>query len=241
MRKVSMTLNLLVVVFFVVFLCYTFWAKQHLEGVARNYVTEKTVKHSKPVVEMAAEAMNSPLVTKFLSKKQEEAIIHEIEQYQKTPEAYVADLTRQKKIVPVVKNPNPLLKKVTKVKEAIRNFYDETLAALIEDLRIFSISNLVAALLAFVLAYRSREEIQKSLVAFSLVMFAVVFCFTYMYIDDLTFFHILFRWHMGWNYAFALGIAIFSLYCEYHYKHKQAQVSAKHLEVSGDVTVSQQT
>ena len=95
MRKTTLVLNSIVVVFFICFLTYTFFVRQHLDSLARNFVSEKTLDYSKPVVEVADEALDSPLVKKFLSDEQETAIRHEIADYQNDPSAYIADLTRQ--------------------------------------------------------------------------------------------------------------------------------------------------
>ena len=43
---------------------------------------------------------------------------------------------------------------------------------------------------------------------------AVLFC-SYLYIDDLTFFHILLRTHMGWWYAAFLCVMTVALYLDY--------------------------
>lgn len=216
MRKLSIALNSIVAVFFVLFLGYTFVARQHLEGLAREFVTGKTVQHSAPLMETAESALDSPLVRKVLSDEQEAAIRQEIDEYHRDPAAYIADLTRQKLLVrKPEKKPHPLLKKVASIKERIRAYYDETLAALIADLRIFAASNLIAGLLALLIAYRSREQIQKSVVWFSCLMFVgVVYC-SMLYIDDLTFFRILFRTHMGWWYPVLLCAVIARLQWEF--------------------------
>ncbi|HUG20804.1 MAG TPA: hypothetical protein VMM56_17575 [Planctomycetaceae bacterium] len=208
MRKLAIVLNSIVAVFFVLFLGYTFVARQHLEGLAREFVTGKTVQHSAPLVETAGSALDSPLVRKVLSDEQEIAIRREIDEYHRDPAAYIADLTRQKLLVRKPEKPNPLLEKVASIKERIRAYYDKTLAALIADLRIFAVSNLIAGVLALAIAYRSRERIQQSVVWFSCLMFVGVLYCSMLYIDDLTFFRILFRTHMGWWYPVLLCAVI---------------------------------
>ena len=208
-------LNSIVVVFFICFLAYTFFARQHLESLARGFVTEKTLDYSKPVVEVADEALDSPLVKKFLSDDQETAIRHEIADYQDNPSAYIADLTRQGVRDAPMANANPLIEKVASIKNKIRTFYDNTLNALIADLRIFSFSNLIAGLTAFALAYRSASDLRKPIVWFSFLMFVAVLYCSYLYVDDLTFFRILFRTHMGWWYAAFLCVMIVALHLDY--------------------------
>jgi hypothetical protein len=215
MRKTTLVLNAMVIVFFVSFLAYTVIARQHLEILARDFVTEKTLAYSRPVVEVASESLDSPLVKKLLSDDQTEAIRTEIADYRNDPVAYVADVTGKQVRNAVRPNDNPLVEKVVAIKNKVRSFYENTLNALIRDLRIFSVSNLVAGLIAFGLAYRSSNEIRKPIVWFSFLMFAAVLYCSYMYIDDLNFFRILFRTHMGWWYAALLSIMILALYLDY--------------------------
>ncbi|TWU19237.1 hypothetical protein [Allorhodopirellula heiligendammensis] len=215
MRKTTLALNLIVVAFFICFLAYTFVARQHLDSLARDFVTEKTLDYSKPVVDVADEALDSPLVKKLLSDDHETAIRREIADYQNDPSAYIADLTRQQLRDAPVANANPLIEKVAAIKNEIRTFYDDTLNALIADLHIFSVSNLIAGLIAFGLSYRSSSDIRKPIVWFSFLMFVAVLYCSYLYVDDLTFFRILFRTHMGWWYAALLCVMIVALYLDY--------------------------
>ena len=164
---------------------------------------------------MADDALDSPLVKKFLSGEQETAIRHEIADYQNDPSAYIADLTRHQLRDAPTANANPLIEKVASIKNKIRTFYDNTLSALIADLRIFSFSNLIAGLIAFGLAYRSSTDIRKPIVWFSFLMFVAVLYCSYVYVDDLTFFRILFRTRMGWWYAALLCVMIVALYLDY--------------------------
>ncbi|MBN1910134.1 MAG: hypothetical protein JW818_10375 [Pirellulales bacterium] len=223
MRVVTLVLNAIVVIFFLCFLAYTFFARQHLDGLARDFVTEKTLDYSKPIVEIADEALDSPLVQKLLSDNQAKAIRREIRDYQNDPAVYVSDLTRQQVRKLPLKKANPLLAKVASIKEKIRIFYDNTLNALINDLRIFSASNLVAGMIAFGLACFSSSAIRQSLVWFSFLMFVGVLGCSYLYIDDLTFFRILFRAHMGWWYSLLLCVVIVALYLDYGHHAKATE------------------
>jgi hypothetical protein len=215
MRKTALVLNSIVVVFFVCFLAYTFIARRHLDALAREFVIEKTLGYSKPIVQIADQALDSPLAQKLLTDDQAAAIRNEIADYNNDPATYVSDLTRQHVRELPLANANPLLAKVASIKEKIRTFYDNTLNALIGDLRIFSVSNLIAGLIAFGLAYRSSSAIRKPVVWFSFLMFVAVLYCSYLYVDDLTFFRILFRAHMGWWYAASLCVMILALYLDY--------------------------
>jgi hypothetical protein len=215
MRKTTLLLNAIVIVFFICFLAYTLIAREHLETLSRDFVTEKTLAYSRPIVDVASESLDSPLIKKILSDEQTAAIRAEITDYRNDPEAYVSDVTGQQVRDGLEPNQNPLIEKVVAIKKKIRVFYDNTLIALLQDLRIFSISNLIAGALAFGLAYRSSEEIRKPIVWFSFLMFVAVLYCSYMYIDDLSFFRILFRTHMGWWYAALLSVMIVALYLDY--------------------------
>ena len=226
MRRLALVLNSIVVIFFACFLGYTFFARQHLEELARHFVTEKTLQHADGIVDAAEGALDVPLVKKLVSEEHTAAIRQQIADYRQDPRAYVSDLTRQAKAGPVVEKANPLLSKVAKIKESIRQFYDDTLSALIKDLRIFSFSNLLAGAIAFGLAWRSSTQISKLIVWFSILMFlAVVYC-TSVYVDDLTFFRILFHSHLGWGYTVLLALVVGCLYVDFvHPLRKKAQPS----------------
>lgn len=85
MRKFTIALNLIVVIFFAGFLSYTFVARQHLEAMARTFVTEKTLHYSEPIVALTDESLDSPVVKKLLSDKQSAAIRYEIAEYRHDP------------------------------------------------------------------------------------------------------------------------------------------------------------
>jgi hypothetical protein len=121
MRNIVIALNSIVAVFFACFLGYTFFARQHLDWLARGFVTERTLRYSSPIVEVADHSLDSPLVQKVLSKEQSAAIRSEIVEYRKDPAAYVSDLTRQAVLPLKPQNANPLLAKVASIKERMVN------------------------------------------------------------------------------------------------------------------------
>ncbi len=214
MRTTTIVLNSIVVVFFAGFLTYTFAARSHLDALARNFVTEKTIHYSRPIVEVADDALKTPLARKLLSKEQTTTLRNEITDYQNNPQSYISDLTRQEAHNVPPPNANPLLEKVASFKAKIRTFYENTLNALITDLRIFSASNLIAGLIALGLAYRSSAEIRKPQVWFSFLMLVATLYCSSIYINDLTFFRILFQAHMGWWYAVFLGLVTTGLFLD---------------------------
>lgn len=240
MRKTVLILNSIVVVFFVGFLSYTLIARRHLDSIAREFVTEKTLAYSKPIVEVTDEALDSPLIKKLLSDAQKTTIRNEIADYRIDPVAYIADITRQRVREAPVANANPLIEKVASIKAKIRRFYDKTLNALIVDLRVFSISNLVAGLVAFGLAYQSSTKIRKPIVWFSFLIFVAVLYCSSMYIDGLTFFRILFSTHMGWRYAAVLCVTIVALYLDYG-RHPTATKKGQERGTTDNAAASEQS
>ena len=215
MRNTALILNSITAVFFTGFLAYTFFARQHLDQLARGFVTEKTLLYSKPLVDAAETTLNTPLVSKLLSDDQIATLRGEITNYRTDPSAYVSDLTGKRVPDPWMKNENILLGKAASIKRDIRAYYDETLASLVNDLRIFAASNLVAASIAIWLAYRSTQRVQQSVVWFSFLIFAAIAYCSYMYVDDMTFFRILFRTHMGWSYPVVLCIFTVVLFLDF--------------------------
>lgn len=208
MKKITVALNALTAVLFLAFFAYTVFAHSHLSSLARDFVTEKTLHYSGPVIDTVEIALDVPLVAKLVSKVDIELVRGEIERYRDDPAAYIADLTGRKLAIPPQQKLGAIAKKTIEAKEQIRKFYNDTLTALITDLRIFSGTNTAAAVLAIVLTLKSRPPVAKPLVAFSFLLFvAVVFC-SYLYIDDLSFFRILTSTHIGWWYpAFVVIVA----------------------------------
>ena len=215
MRKLTLSLNAVVVLFFACFLAYTFFAKTHVEHLGRDFVTQKTIAYAGPTVEFAEESLDSPLVEKVLSGDQILALRAEIATFRDDPSVYIAKLTGQETPDAIPLNANPFLSKISSLKSGIRSFYDDTLQSLIVDLRIFSVSNLLAGLLAFTLTLRSPASIRKSIVWFSLLMFGAVLYCSFIYVDGLSFFRILFRTHMGWWYPVLLCFVVASLYWDF--------------------------
>ena len=205
MRRGLIAVNVGLVLVCGLFLAYTFFADAHLSGLARDFVTERTVRHSAPLVDAAEESLNSRLVQSLLSEPQQAVVRREIQDFRRDPESYIADLTRRPDSAELEVAKSPLLKQVAGVKEKIRQFYRETLNSLIADLRIFAFSNLCAAFLALWLVWRTPSSTPVPIAGLStFLVIAVVYC-SLLYVDNLTFFRILFRLHMGWRYAVLLG------------------------------------
>lgn len=208
MRKTVLMLNGFVIVFFVCFLAYTLVARAHMNHLAKAYAVETTVKHAKPMVDVAEKALKSPVVKALLPNEQEEMIGSEIDQYRKDPAAYVSDLAKSETLKVPPTSSNPMVQKVLGLKAKIKGFYDDTLHALIRDLRIFSTCNLIAALIAFGMAVPKSVRVSTPLLCFSIIIFMSVLYCSYIYVDDLSFFAILHQSYMGWSYG---GLLIFMI------------------------------
>lgn len=211
-RKAVLILNATVVLFFSGFLTYTYLAREHLDALARRFVTKKTLAYSGPVVNIAEESLDFPLVKRRLSEQQTAAVRVEIANYRHSPSAYLESLIRNPAQAVPTQSADPLLEKALSLKWHIYQFYEDTLQALVADLRIFSFSNLLASLLTFTLAYRSPTEARYPLTWFSFLIFASVLFCSSIYMDKLTFFRILFRVQMGWWYTALLMFVIAMIY-----------------------------
>jgi len=223
MRHSILISNSLVGVFFVGFLTYTFVAKNHIESLAKEFVTEKTIAHSKSLVDLAEKSLDSRLATVLLSDSKESEIRSEITQYRNDPHAYVVDLTSQQDggvfdDDGTNDENGSLSQAISSVKNRIRKFYDEALSALIDDLRIFAISNLVASLIAFGLVFKSNKKLGESLIVLSAIILFSVLYSSFLYVNELTFFRILFRLHLGWNYALFLAFMVIAATIQFAYQ-----------------------
>ena len=217
MRLTIIILNFIVVLFFGVFLGYTFIAKKHIEQLARDYAIKKTLSYSDPLVEKAQEQFKRPTVQTLVPSKQKAIIQKEFDQYEKEPTQYLLKLTQES---PASGPSSKLLAKAISFKKKIKTHLEETLDLLLRDLRIFAISNLIASGTALFLALRSPAQVRTLLIWVSFLVFVSVCYCSYLYIDDLSFFKFLIRSHMGWWYPVFLGSFILKLIQGYGRHHK---------------------
>lgn len=223
MRKTVLILNATVAIFFAGFLIYLLFAQSHVESLAREFVANKTQEYAEPVVEAAEQTLQDPLLSKLIPKNQKAAIKNEIAAFKNDQIKYIADLIAGNQVEVAEAKRGKIQQKVREIKMQIRDFYEETLAALIRDLRIFSFSNLIASLLGFVFAYRWHGDVPKSAVVFSIALFiSVLFC-SHLYIDELSFFQILTRTHMGWLYPCFVAVMAGGTYWQYETTRKEQE------------------
>ena len=193
LRKISLTLNSIVVLISLALLGYTFFAVEHIREHTRTFVTEKTIAHSESAVSLTKVALEAPFSEKWISKEQRSKIEGEIALYEEDPIKYVTSLTS-------AEESSFGEGKVAEMKRKIQSYYQSILDELIRDLRIFSGSNLLAGAFGIWLLVSRKVGVPRKALAFTFVIFLVVAISTYNYLDGITFLSVLFKWHMGWWY-----------------------------------------
>ncbi len=220
LRKTSITLNIVVVCVSVFMFAGTFFAKQHLTNHARGFVAERTLAYSRPAVEWVEKGLGSPLAGKLIPPEKKQVIEAELAKYHRDPAAYVAAATNHEEGGSDAAEAG----KVEQFKQKIRNYYRSTLEELVIDLRIFTGSNVVAGLIALVLLLSGHFRGVRQVEVFSLFIFASVAVSSWMYLDGLSFFRMLFKWHLGWSYP--AGVALTAVYLYRRYAPNQPQAEA---------------
>lgn len=209
--------NPAVAVFFVAFFVTTFLGRRHIDHLARDFVTSKTLKFAAPAVDLAEEAFKSPVVRRLLTKDQAAAFEREFAEYRRSPADYIAELTGRR--APAVLQPfkNPVVAKALQWKQKVRDYYDKILERLFIDLRIFAGSNVVAASIATWLAYRANRRTTGKCALMSFLLLGAVVYSVSVYVDRLTFFTILFNSHLGWWYPVLVAVTFLGLLLEYRH------------------------
>ncbi len=216
LRKTSLILNALVVVLSISLMGYTFFAKSHLVEHTRAFVTEKTLAHSKPMIELLRTGLDSPLSQKLISEERRAAIEDELKLYDSNPIEFVTKLTSAKKS-------SFGNGKVAEFKESVQEYYQSTLDELVRDLRIFAGSNLVAGVFAMCLLLNKGFTQNSKVVAFSFLVFVAVAYCVESYINGVSFIRILLKSHIGWWYPVTILIMILGLVLEYGLHKKKSE------------------
>lgn len=211
MRPTIIFLNFLIVFFFGVFFAYTFFAKDHLKSLARDYAISRTVSYADPLVKSAEEKFQNPAIQTLTPGKQKKLIQSEFESYRKDPANYLLKLAEKSSSSP---SNSKLLGKFVPFKEKILTHFDKKLKSLLTDLRIFAGSNIIAGSIALLFALRSPPRVRALLPWLSFLMFLAVCFASYIYIDGFNFFAILDGSHMGWTYPCILVYFIARLFWE---------------------------
>jgi hypothetical protein len=183
---------------------------------AEDFVIDRTKAYADPLVGIVEEGINIPGLNRALDPRIIETVRGEVAEYRREPRAYIATLVADKQL-PAANpgNPGDFNAKLLFWKSEIREHFEKTLNRLLFDLRIFFGSNLVAALVALVCAWRGRtDRLPRLLLVCGLLLASVAFS-TYMYVDSFSYFKILFNSYMGWWYPAVLGITFLSLVVEH--------------------------
>jgi hypothetical protein len=214
MRTFLLISNAVVAILFTAFFAYTFLGRDHIDGMAREFVTARTQKLVTPAVEAAEAALRSDITRRLLPKTQVAAVEAEIAEFRSQPRHYIQQLTSTH----APPKPEMLLGKVSEKiygwKERIRAHYNKVLRRLFTDLRIFSGSNVVAACLAFVCVWGNRERPSLHLKVISCLLLLSIGLAVWLYIEDFSFFTILFDGYFGWWYPAVIGFLFIRFYVE---------------------------
>ena len=217
LRKTTIALNILVVLVSSFLFGYTFFAKQQVTEHARAFVTKKTLDYSRPAIEAIEKVLDSPIASKLISAEKKQVVETEVARYRSSPSEYIVSLIGLGDRRPAQVESG----RIGELKQKIRDYYETTLRELMVDLRIFTGSNIAAGLFGLILLCSSRTGRLREVQVFSLVVFASVVISSYAYIDGMSFFRILFKWHMGWTYPVGIGTTAFYLYYQYVETKKQ--------------------
>ncbi|MCI0705097.1 MAG: hypothetical protein L0241_28890 [Planctomycetia bacterium] len=212
MRKALVALNLLVAAASAGLFAYTFFAREHLTGLAEDYVIDKTVHHVSPGVEHIESALKSPAAL-FVPGHIRDAVQAEVDSFRLDPHAYVRKMVA--KGTAIEKPQHLFADQVVKWKESIQKYFDGVMAGLIRDLRIFAGTNVVAALLAAWVASYARGPWRWHVFGVSILLLVALGLQAYLFIDGLTFFRILVDARVGWTYPVAVTFTFAYLYVSY--------------------------
>lgn len=224
MRTFLLIANAVVAIVFIAFFAYTFLGRQHIDSMARDFVTAKTHKFVTPAVDAGEQALRTDLTRRLLTRDQLAAVEAEFAEFHSQPAHYIQRLTSAH----APPKPDAFLAKLSEKivgwKERIRVHYNKVLGRLFTDLRIFSGSNVVAACIAFACAWRSPGRPSLQLILISTLLLAAIGLSVYIYIDDFSFFTILFDWYLGWGYPVLVG-SLFIFFYRDHASHRNANVT----------------
>ena len=219
MRTALLLISALAAIFFALSFLLTFFARGYLTQLAQDFVIDRTQKYADPAVATADQALKAPGIRLVLNDEQIQSARREIDAYQEEPRGYIA------KLVAGDGNPPPaaappganaaLAERVLHWKGRVRAYFDATLGRLLRDLRIFFGSNAVAAIIAFAAAWWSQPGRFRGLALVCVLLLASVAFSSYMYVDEFSYFKILFNSYMGWWYPFVLAVTFMGALIEY--------------------------
>ena len=185
---------------------------------SKQKVIIQVEEEATPKVILAEEAMKSPGIQGLLSDEHIAVINEEIATYLENPKDYIGNLVaapsleqNKETIADKVKNPlaRSLIEKVQVWKEQIRQHCKESFAALLLDLRIFTLSTAAALAFSIYLIGLSSVHTKKILPPAIILTLATAIA-SYLYVEQNWLLNMLLNNHMG--YAYPSGIFIIFLW-----------------------------
>ena len=190
----------------------TFLLRDHLTGLAQDFVIDRTRAHADQGVAAADRAVDFPGIRRFLKADQVETARQEIAAYRADPRGYIAGLVAGD--VPAAADPGPgasVADQVLYWKGQVRRHFDRTMDRLLFDLRIFFGTNLAVALLTAACAWRARGRMFVWLVPVAVLLLVSLAFGAYMYVDQFNYFTVLTNSYLGWGYPRLLAIVFLVL------------------------------
>jgi hypothetical protein len=211
-RTALIALNRLVAAASLGLFAYTFFARDHLVGLAEDYIVGRTVNYADRAVAEAEAALKKPLA-QLLPANVRDAAQAEVDAYRRDPGAYVRAVVA--KGAAVEKPKHPLADETVRWKEGIKGYFERTLASLIRDVRIFAGTNAVAGVLAAFIASLARGRWRWHVLGLSVLLLFSLGLHAYMFIDGLTFFRIVADLRVGWSYPLFVALTFAYLYVRF--------------------------
>jgi hypothetical protein len=231
MRTALLVLSAAAAVFFAASFALTFLARGYITGLAADFVIDRTRRVTEPAVAAAEAGLRAPMADQLLGAEVTRTVRDEVADYRSDPRDYIARMVAggcQAGEGPAAEAgpAAPLKDRVTGWKRRVCEHFDHTLGRLLLDLRIFSGSNLAAALLAAWFAFRARPGEGGRLAVVAGLLLASVAYGAYMYVDGFTYFRILFGTYLGWWYPALLGITFLGLFLDHGRRPEPARLDS---------------
>jgi hypothetical protein len=241
MARSVLVVSLVTAAFFAVSFGLTFVSGSYVIGHARDYVIVRTERYATPVVDTAERALRTPGARRLIDDEYERRADEEIAEYHRDPRAYISRLvatlptaTSRPATMTTTTAPTRRGKArevIERLKADVHDHFARTFRRLMTDLRIFTGTNVVAALIAAALAKRwgrdtsadgeahvdNQEDggrMERLAWVAALLLGSVAFS-SYQYVNHLSYFTILLNSYVGWWYPVLLAGTFFETWWKY--------------------------
>jgi hypothetical protein len=214
-RPVLIALHLIGAALSIALLVSTYSAKSIITTKAKEMAVDKSRGFADPVADKLRETLDRPVIGKLIPGNVRERLEKELTDYEASAENWLKRLAaggvNRAKEFDFPEIQNPLARKAIdalkgKVSD-VRRRLDATYEGLIQDIRLFSITNLVAFLLAAVLCLLARTPRSRHwLLAYSFMMLCSAVVSIAFYVGQNWTWSILRNDYMGWGYPVVVGI-----------------------------------